>query len=200
MGLQERKQKTKQRILATAEHLFTTQGFAKTTMNDVARDSELGVGTLYNYYPSKTDLMIAIFREKLVAEPMLELVVQLQELSLADKISRILDMALRPFLSVDRALLRESVSIALGFEGNREDVSPAHLMMDQQLFQLIAEAFNQAIQADELPATFPVETAIRNIYANVVSLVMMYLVDAATKPSDVRHQLHQQVLFVIGQR
>ena len=62
-GKRERqKQERERRILAAARNLFDRKGYAGTAMEDIARRAGLAVGTLYNYFPSKDDLLIAIMR------------------------------------------------------------------------------------------------------------------------------------------
>ena len=67
MGLQkraERKEKEKetrrQEILLAATTVFRKNGFVKTTMDLVADESALAVGTLYRYYKSKEELFVAL--------------------------------------------------------------------------------------------------------------------------------------------
>ena len=43
-------------ILDAAEHHFQSKGFAQTTMDDVAREAGVSVGTLYNSFEGKEDL------------------------------------------------------------------------------------------------------------------------------------------------
>ena len=43
-------------FLDAAEHLFQTRGFAQTTMEAVAKDAGVSVGTLYNVFQGKEDL------------------------------------------------------------------------------------------------------------------------------------------------
>ncbi|MBQ8495127.1 MAG: TetR/AcrR family transcriptional regulator [Clostridia bacterium] len=47
-------------LLATAKEQVRLQGYAKTTIRSVAGACGLGVGTVYNYFPSK-DMLIATF-------------------------------------------------------------------------------------------------------------------------------------------
>ena len=66
-GLRERKKRLRtQRILAAARHLFVHQGFQNTTIQDIARDAGIGLGTLYLYARSKEDLLVLVFRETLL--------------------------------------------------------------------------------------------------------------------------------------
>jgi len=50
----------KQIILEAAEKLFLSEGYEKTTMDDIAHQSEFSKGTLYNYFKSKDELYLAI--------------------------------------------------------------------------------------------------------------------------------------------
>jgi AcrR family transcriptional regulator len=58
------KAQRERRILRAAEALFARRGFAATSMEDVARRAGLAVGTLYNYFPSKTELALALLRRE----------------------------------------------------------------------------------------------------------------------------------------
>jgi AcrR family transcriptional regulator len=51
-------------ILESAERIFADKGFHLATMEDVARDSEFAVGTLYKVFKSKDELYAAILEEK----------------------------------------------------------------------------------------------------------------------------------------
>jgi AcrR family transcriptional regulator len=67
MGIQERREKEKehrkQTILESAKHLFFKQGFAATTMNQIADSAELSKGTLYLYFQNKEELYISLLVE-----------------------------------------------------------------------------------------------------------------------------------------
>ncbi|NHJ20908.1 MAG: TetR/AcrR family transcriptional regulator [Candidatus Lokiarchaeota archaeon] len=47
-------------ILEATERLFLSEGYEKTTMDEIARQSEFSKGTLYNYFKSKDELYLAI--------------------------------------------------------------------------------------------------------------------------------------------
>src|SRR5271169_6493959 len=64
-GLRERqKLKRERRILKAAERLFARKGYAEVAMEDVAARAGLAVGTIYNYFPSKSALLLAIVRSE----------------------------------------------------------------------------------------------------------------------------------------
>jgi AcrR family transcriptional regulator len=60
-GLRElKKESSRERILASALWAFGELGFEAASMAAVAERAELGVGTLYNYFPSKGDLLLGL--------------------------------------------------------------------------------------------------------------------------------------------
>ena len=61
IGLQEKKKlKRKKRMLASATKLFQDRGYADTTINDIAHKADVGVGTIYNYFSSKNEILLNI--------------------------------------------------------------------------------------------------------------------------------------------
>jgi len=70
-GLRERKkQQTQQLILDTAARLFAERGFDGVTVAEIARAAELSEMTVFNYFPTKEDLVFGrmeFFEERLVA-------------------------------------------------------------------------------------------------------------------------------------
>lgn len=60
-GLRERQKAGRRRdILAAASQLFARQGFADTSVEAIAALAEVGTGTVYNYFSSKGDLLMAL--------------------------------------------------------------------------------------------------------------------------------------------
>lgn len=52
----------KQKVIETAHHLFIEKGYNATSVQDILDGSGISKGTFYNYFPSKSELFIAIFR------------------------------------------------------------------------------------------------------------------------------------------
>jgi len=49
----------KERILGTASRLFYEQGYHVTGINQIIEEADIARASLYNHYPSKTDLLLA---------------------------------------------------------------------------------------------------------------------------------------------
>ena len=75
MSLGRREQERKWRrqyILKVAERLFAQKGYHQTTMAEIAKASEFGMSTIYQFFESKEKIYLTLFNEKL--DTLLELV------------------------------------------------------------------------------------------------------------------------------
>lgn len=50
-------------MIAAATELFARSGFENTTMQNIADQAEVGIATLFRYFPKKEDLIIAVIQE-----------------------------------------------------------------------------------------------------------------------------------------
>ena len=59
---QERSRRTVERILDAAAHIFHEQGYTAATTNDIADEAGVSIGSLYQYFPNKDALLVALTR------------------------------------------------------------------------------------------------------------------------------------------
>jgi AcrR family transcriptional regulator len=57
---QERSRRTVARILDAAAHIFHEQGYAGATTNDIADEAGVSIGSLYQYFPNKDAVLVAL--------------------------------------------------------------------------------------------------------------------------------------------
>src|ERR671935_2910676 len=71
LGLRERKkQRTRELIAETARRMFVERGFEHVTVAEIARAAEVSEKTVFNYFPTKEDLVywrLESFEEELLA-------------------------------------------------------------------------------------------------------------------------------------
>ena len=63
-GLREKQKAARERrIINAAERLFRLHGYNQTKIEDVAREAEVAVGTVYNYFENKSNLLLTLVTE-----------------------------------------------------------------------------------------------------------------------------------------
>ena len=60
MAAHKKSQTRKAQILAAAERVFSRKGFPEATISDVAREAGVSDATIYEYFPSKEELLFSI--------------------------------------------------------------------------------------------------------------------------------------------
>lgn len=61
-GMRERKKaQRRQEIMRCAKSLFVRHGYASVLFDDIALAADVSVGTVYNYFPTKSELLFSLF-------------------------------------------------------------------------------------------------------------------------------------------
>ncbi len=90
------RQRKLQRILGAAERLFATQGFVKTTVDEIAAAAGVSKGLVYDHYVSKEELLSAVWNQQVEAwTDATQSGVKYSPGSLADAIGEVLGVSVR---------------------------------------------------------------------------------------------------------
>jgi len=81
----------KQQIFDAAVKVFSQKGFDQSTIPDIAQEAGVAVGTIYNYYQSKHDLLLSIIRSYIVTESFIGLLKQPPESDAATFLSSLIN-------------------------------------------------------------------------------------------------------------
>jgi AcrR family transcriptional regulator len=95
---ERRRAQTRARLLAAARKLFAAQGFEQTTIRDIAGDADTGLGSFYNHFRTKEDVLAALLEDALGEQ--LELIEQRQHE--VDDIAERVSIAHRHLLAATR--------------------------------------------------------------------------------------------------
>ncbi|MFC9059789.1 TetR family transcriptional regulator [Streptomyces sp. NPDC057074] len=146
--LTERQRERRRRILRATARLACRGGFEAVQMREVAESSQVALGTLYRYFPSKVHLLVATMHDQLerlhgtlrksppagdtagdrVAQTLMRAFGALQrEPRLAEAMARALTFADRSVSPEVDQVSRQTTAIILDAIGGLEDATPAQL-------------------------------------------------------------------------
>lgn len=165
-------------ILDAAVAVFAEQGFHATTVHDIAQRAGVADGTIYNYFGSKTELLVAIF------ERMRAAVIQTAPPTLSDPIelrealALALDHALNALRPDDFALFRIVLSEMMVNDELRQRYVATVLSPTLETAETLvaAEAARRGIDPDPTA----VRLAIRTVSATVTGLMTAYVLGDET--------------------
>jgi AcrR family transcriptional regulator len=108
----------KSQIINAAEDVFTKKGFDEARMDDIAEETGLSKGTLYLYFKSKDDLIIAILDRMFQREfKQLENLNQ-DEIPATEAIEKLTDLLTKDILGLLRLVPIIYEFLALAFRGS----------------------------------------------------------------------------------
>ena len=175
LGLRERKkERTRQLIADTARRLFSERGFEQVSVAEIARAAEVSQATVFNYFPSKEDLVynrLETFEDQLLTairdRPRGETVIA----------------AFGNFILEPRGLLAatdEATAKKLAALTRMITASPALLAREQQIFARYTDALANLI-ADETGASagdarpYVVANALIGVHRSLIAYVRQRL-------------------------
>ena len=62
---EEEQERRRKEIFDASVHLFLNKGFSETSMREIAEAAEIGKSTLYDYFPSKDDILLSFIEDEL---------------------------------------------------------------------------------------------------------------------------------------
>ncbi len=192
---EQQKEARKRRILTAATQLFASRGYAATGIGDNARRARLAAGTLYNYFPSKPEIALAIVRAQ-TGEALREgeSVVKRPDGDPVEAVAALLGLYVDTFSHFERDLWREIVAGAM--------TDPAGLgvdffAQDARLMQQLDALLHELRSRGSLdPAADPGRGAI-TLYSVYVSWFMAYLANDAISLDTLRAQVREGIGVVM---
>lgn len=177
MSLRERKRKnTLENIVLSARNLFFNRGYRETTMTEIAEASDVAVGTLYNYFRSKGEIMLAITSED-AADLLVPLTSsEMDALSVEDLIWKFTDKLIGFISAYPRGLVKELIGVF--WETGQESLSDGLASIDIRIMNQITEMIsilrvNGRIKKETEPQIVAVA-----LYGMATTAVMWYSIDS----------------------
>ena len=136
-------------ILQTARHLFETQGYEKTSMQQLMEQLDIAKGTIYHYFQSKEELLEAVIAEIVEANiKQMEALVEEKEEAALEKLKALVSMG---HLASENASMLEPLHQP-GNEAMHLRLLAATLMKQAPLYgKLIQQGCDEGIFQTDFP-------------------------------------------------
>src|SRR6185312_7928153 len=193
-GLRARQKAGRRRdILDAAATLFKRDGFTAASIEQIAERAELSAGTLYNYFPSKGDLLLALVAldgqevraagAALVAAPPADPI---------KAVCRLLEIYVdHSLVHLDKRLWRQMMANALAFADTA--LGAGYRDLDRMLAEQVSDLC-RALQLDRrIPRRVDCEDAGQALFFVCNSLFMEFFADDAMPLARMKDRMFRQV-------
>lgn len=192
-GLRDRKkQEVRHRIIQAAATLFGNTGLDDTTVEEIAAAADVSVATVYNYFGSKTTLLLAGVEED-TAE-MIELgsaVLAKPGAHPRHAIKRLFSIYFDHLLAWDRDLLRAVVSAS--FQPGAAELTAELVQLDTHLLDQTTALLGHFVDAEKLRPGTSAEDASFLLYSVLGTHLLMFMSIEDFPVDDLKRQVDRQI-------
>ncbi len=175
------KQENRKKIIRSAVDEITRKGMKGATMKMIARKAGLGDATIYNYFPTKEEIVYAYFEEQLdESVERLKAIADFNEYSLQEQLQTFFETQLELFLPD-----REFVDIS--FKGITFSLTHDYRNLksiQKRFFRIISDMFEAAVQVGEIPDPVFLELIYHFFWDFYVGLIFYWLRDRSGQFQD----------------
>ena len=197
-GLREqKKQATRKTIMEVAKSLFLEKGYEATSTELVARRAGIGSGTLFNYFPSKAELLVEVMRAEFTGmEERKDPSFEVQETAEAT-VRNYLTKRLEGFSLLEKKLFRELIVASLNAYQSKPEFLQSLMPLDFMFIEELVELLKEIRRLGKLRDNFEVEIAAELIYSSVMFETLIYLYHEERSLEEVLEQTSRKLTFIL---
>jgi AcrR family transcriptional regulator len=191
----EKKQNRKNLIQAAALELFGAHGFSATTIVHIAEKTNLGTGTIYNYFHSKGHILLSIIEDRsfnYVSE--LDAVIQDPGLDLYKSTQKFIDSYLKSFSIYSKRIWRELLAAALSSE---PDIMHSIYKIDEIYLKKFIELLVKFIALKELRRNIDVLAITGAMYSISMFTILKFVSEEKMAIETLRDDLNKFTVVLL---
>jgi AcrR family transcriptional regulator len=184
-------------LLSAATVLFRDRGYEETRIEDIAVRADVSTKTVYNYFPTKQQILIDLLsedRKSLVAS--YEKVVKNPPADLAEALARLIRADVGDVRTADeKKLWRELLAAETRAHVQAEDEFQSNRNMFMEYIERLLLHYKKA---GKLSATLSIPVAVDVVYAINAHDFRQYCAEEKSSPADVLNWARQQMRHLVA--
>lgn len=193
---EKKKEDRKLRIQNAAIKFFGSIGYEATTIGKIAAEADLGVGTFYNYYKSKEDLLISIIADRagnFTSD--FDYVIKNRTNDVFNTINLLIDIYFKSFSIYNKLIWREFIANVFSKQPNMiSDILNIDSMFINKLVELLMHFKSDGIINKGIDELNTAETTYKLMMFNI----LIYISDENITIKNIRESLDCEIKVVIS--
>lgn len=195
-GLREQKKELNRlAILDAGSHLFARKGVRDTTIEEIARSARVGVGTVYNYFGGKSEILVAILTER--TRKTLTAVRQAlagKVLSAEEMIRSLLLRYLESYFTYDRELVREAFATSIL---HPETFGRQMCEVEIELRGEMERTIRTLVEQGKLRNDLDCSTATDLVHGTWINILLLCLVESSTTRTEAARLIEERIHWLL---
>lgn len=196
----KKKEALRLQIIEAAKECFLTDGFDETTIASIAERANIGVGTLYNYFPSKALLYVeSYYREMGNPQEKLNEVIRKYGDDLALTIVKIIEVYLEPYQKFERNTLIELFTISMDSLAKHPELGKFYRINKFAFVDFLAKILEAYKEKGLLTSDMDSQDAAFCVFSIITTQSLFYMIDGAISYEEMQSGIMRQIkLFFQG--
>ena len=191
---ENKKKAIRRRILEAAKERFLTDGFEETTIADIAGKANIGVGTLYNYFPSKSLLyMESYFREVGNPKDKLNEIISKYGNDPVLTIVHITEVYIKSYRTTDKTVMRELFTAFMESLNKHKDLGKAYADYKYVYIDFLAQILESYKEKGMLVKSLNTKDSAFCVFSIITTNALFYIMDDKASYDDMIDNVLRQV-------
>ena len=181
--LRKRKKRAlREQIINVAENAFDSQGYEKTTIAQIAKSVNIGMGTFYNYFSSKSELYLYTFinnKYRTATEEINNIkqyILSNPNTNLIETLFQLIDVLFEYMKSIKKDFWRELLIVLTANYENFHKCMHEYKELDIEVVEHLSVFLNVFKERGILASDFNIDDGANCIFGIITSQVLMYYI------------------------
>lgn len=201
-GLREkRKNESRNKILIVSKEIFFTKGYSNTTIEEIAEKAGIGVGTVYNFFKTKADLLISAVSSEVGGE---DHAFRPEDADLeqgtADIVLNFTWRTIGKMKFLSKKIWKELMSATFSTLKSENGLFSGMARIDTGYVQKLKTLLEDLKTRGVLPSHFDADSASQVVYSIFVTQFMLYIYSEEITLEQLKSGIRRQLEFVFHQQ
>lgn len=172
-------EKTKQDILDAAVYHFSEEGFAKATLENIAKTANVTRGAVYWHFKNKVEIFDALHEQ--IHHSFLEMILEDIKFDHPKPLKQLEELCVHVFLDLEKNEQKKRILqlflIKCDYSGDLAPLQEIHLQKKKECAGLFEQYFKKAIERDQLHTEFSPTLLTTALSAYIKGILYEYLIE-----------------------
>lgn len=176
-GLREKKKiEAREKILTVSKEIFFSKGYSHTTIEEIAEKAGIGVGTVYNFFKTKADILICVVAEEAGTDAQdYHLEDTELEQGIVDIVMNFTWRAFGKLKHLNKKIWKELLSAMFSLQKSESKLFKGMTSMDFKYIEKLKALLTNLKDRGALAAAFDVDAAAMVVYSTFLTQFLLYI-------------------------
>lgn len=192
----EQKRTVRNKILEVSKEFFMERGFHETKTKEIAKEVGIAEGTLFNYFPTKTDIFFETMAAGYMTDPHAKDAINYQD-DVVDMIFDLFYRTIKALIKLPKKTIRDLASAAVQMSRKRSGMIHRIIQLDYNLMDDLEQMIQRLID-DHRMRSCNARMAAETVFCVVVGEMVLYVYEDDVDRDVMFQHIREKLTFTLS--